>query len=267
MKRFIKYFLIFMVFLLILGVLGLWAARKGISPLVNHEVTGNGKVIVIVDTTSPMPVAAYLLRLSSGKFALIDAGMDSQAKSIRETLRENGSSESEVVAIFCTHSHGDHTGGISKFPNATIYIMAVPESLETTPSLSAWNKAQNAVSSSKEKQTHLDPKIIYRLHDGEIIKIGDDNIQAFSIPGHTPDSCAFLAFGVLFLGDAAAGQFNSKIGGPPPFVSVDRKLGQGSLKKIANRLDSSDFKIETLAFGHQGPIKGFAPLLNWAKSQ
>jgi len=80
--------------ILILAGVGSWLARKGISPLVNHAVIGNGKIIVVVDSTSPMPVAAYLLRLSNGKFVLIDAGMDPQAKSIRETLKENGSSDS-----------------------------------------------------------------------------------------------------------------------------------------------------------------------------
>lgn len=266
MKRLVKYSLVFMATLLLLGSVGLWLVRKGMSPLIHQEVIGNGRVVVAVDRTSPMPVASYLLRLRNGKFALVDAGMDSQANAIRETLKQNGASEADVVAVFCTHSHGDHTGGLSNFPGATIYSMGVPEKPGTDSALSPWNQAQKAVSSSPEKPAPLKVHATRRLADGEITALGEDTIQAFSIPGHTPDSGAFLAFGVLFLGDAAAGQFNGTLGGPPPFVSVDRKEGEASLKKLAHRLDSPAFHIETLAFGHQGPIHGFAALSNWAKA-
>jgi len=266
MRRFIKYSLILLGTLVVIAAIGSWAIRKGVSPLVNHEQIGHGKVIVVVDSTSPMSVASYLIKLDNGKLALIDAGMDPQASAIRETLKQNGYSESDVLAIFCTHSHDDHTGGASKFLNAIIYLMAPPPDLENTPSLSAWNKAQQAIPIDPSKPRTLDQKRITRIQDGETLEIGGNSIQAFSIPGHTPDSCAYLTFGVLFLGDSAAGQYNGTIGGPPPFVSVDRKLGQGSLKKLALRLEPSSSKIETLAFGHQGPVKGYAPLLSWAKS-
>lgn len=215
LKRFFKYAFALVAVLFILGAAGAWLALKGISPLVDRQVFGNGKV---------------------------------------------------VVAIFCTHSHDDHMGGTASFPNATIYLMEDSQVDENGPSTSNWNKEQRAVTSSKEKPGAASPNRIQGLRDGQTVSFGADRIQAFSVPGHTRDSAAFLAFGVLFLGDAAAGQYNGEIGGPPPFVSVDRAAGQVSLKNLAKRLASAGLTIQTLAFGHQGPVSGFEPLLRWAES-
>ena len=60
MKRFLKFVIISLGTLVILVAIGLWAIRKGVSPLVKFEQIGHGKVIVVVDATSPMSVASYL---------------------------------------------------------------------------------------------------------------------------------------------------------------------------------------------------------------
>ncbi|HLO65650.1 MAG TPA: MBL fold metallo-hydrolase [Holophaga sp.] len=241
MKRFLKYALITLLALAALAVAGPWLARKGMSPLVDGETLAGGRIVAAVDATSPMPVAAYVLRLGDGKFALVDTGMDPQAKAVRATLARLGATEADVEAVFVTHLHGDHTGGIASFPRAVRYRLEVPGA-----PVPAGSTAR-------------------RLRDGDTVTLGRDTLQAFAVPGHTPESGAYLIFGVLFLGDAAAGQYNGRIGGPPLFVSADRKRGQASLKALAARLQAPGIQVDALAFGHQGPLKGLAPLVAWAK--
>lgn len=235
------------ILILLLGYGAMRLAQKGISPLVEGQQMQGGAVTVVVDATSPSPVAAYLIRLADGGLALVDAGMDIQAKALVEALHRAGRSEADVTAIFLTHGHGDHAGGLQRFPQAQIYGLDLDPTLRPAGSLPAMGQR------------------LTRLHDGEIIRCGGTPVEAFALPGHTADSGAFLVHGVLFLGDSAAGQYNGKIGGAPPFLSIDRARSHRELANLARRLAPRRQDIAWLAFGHQGPLAGAAPLLTWAK--
>ena len=265
-KRILIVASILMTILVFLGFVGMWAIKKGLSPLVDGAQLQDGKVTVIVDNTSPMPVVAYLLKFNDGNLGLIDATMDPKAKAICSALRRMGRSVSDVKVIFCTHTHDDHTAGCNQFPNATIYAMKNPIQGKNPSNLSHWNRLQRALPSNDQDPAHPKNWDIRYLSDGQVLDFNGERIEAFALPGHTYDSCAYLAFGVLFMGDSAAGQYNGQIGSAPPFVSVDRNLNQRELKKLATRLQQRKREINYLAFGHQGPIKGLAPLLAWASS-
>ena len=251
--------------LVVLGFAGMWAVKKGMSPLVDGVQLRDGKVTVVVDNTSPMPVAAYLLRLNDGNLGLVDATMDPEAKAICAAIHRMGRSESDVKVIFCTHSHDDHKAGCQRFPDATIYIMKSSFQKKSQSSQSNWNRVQKIMPGENKNMAPKNGDVQY-LSDGQTLDFNGDKIQAFAVPGHTYDSSVYLGFGVLFMGDSAAGQYNGQIGSAPPFVSVDRKMNQRELKKLANRLQDRKNEIDFLTFGHQGPIKGLGPLLLWASS-
>ncbi len=261
--RILKWLLIVFVVLVALGWAGSWAVKKGQSPLVDGAQLQNGKVTVVVDGTSPMPVVAYLLQFKNGSLGLIDAGMDPEAKAVLAALRRMNRAERDVKVILFTHSHGDHTGGARRFPEAELYAMNPPGHMGTDQS--TWNRVQRALP-GEQQLSGSHPKAIRLLHDGEVLEVNGDRIEAFGVPGHTYDSSAYLAFGVLFLGDSAAGQYNGRIGSAPPFVSVDRKMNQRSLKRLAEKVRDRTGEVQYLAFGHQGPIQGLDPLLSWASS-
>lgn len=252
--------------LIVLGFVGMWAVKKGMSPLTDGVQLQGGRVTVVVDNTSPMPVAAYLLKLNNGNLGLIDAGMDPEAKAICSAIHRMGRSEPDVKVIFLTHSHDDHTAGCQKFPDAQIYALKPSIQGNNQSSLSDWNRVQRAILRKNQDSAPPKNKAIQYLSDGQVFDFNGDKIEAFALPGHTYDSSAYLVFGVLFMGDSAAGQYNSRIGSAPPFVSVDRNLNQRELKKLAARLQNRKSEIDYLTFGHQGPIKGLDSLLLWASS-
>jgi glyoxylase-like metal-dependent hydrolase (beta-lactamase superfamily II) len=78
----------------------------------------------------------YVLIQGPGGTALVDAGYDhkgygkeladlygvSNWRAPGEVLAECGVTPEDVTAIFVTHAHFDHLGGMDYFPNATVYI-------------------------------------------------------------------------------------------------------------------------------------------------
>jgi glyoxylase-like metal-dependent hydrolase (beta-lactamase superfamily II) len=265
MKRVLIVVSVVCVLLILLLTLGMWAVAKGMSPLVDGAQLQDGRVTVVVDKTSPMPVAAYILRFSDGSLGLVDATMDPDARALRAALRRLGKSESDVKVILCTHSHDDHTAGRKSFPAATTYLMKPPPEVRGDPGASGWNRVQEVLPKAAADSARRAGAVTY-LTDGERLDRDGDKIEAFAVPGHTYDSCAYLVFGVLFMGDSAAGQYDGKIGSAPPFVSVDREMNRRELKELAARLQGRKGEIDYLTFGHQGPIAGLEPLLAWAAS-
>ena len=105
------------------------------------------------------------------------------------------------------------------------------------------------------------------LSDLEEIVIGGTTVTVFAIPGHTLGSAAYLWHGGLVLGDSAAATSAGTLGGAPPVFSADRDQARQSLIRLARQIESSDnYRVDTLAFGHQGPLQGLKPLQDWANA-
>jgi glyoxylase-like metal-dependent hydrolase (beta-lactamase superfamily II) len=70
-----------------------------------------GKVTLVVDRMGPVRIGAYIVELAEGGFALVDAGMDPEAKAVLAALNKRGAHAGDVRAVFVTHAHDDHFGG------------------------------------------------------------------------------------------------------------------------------------------------------------
>jgi len=213
-----------------------------------------GKVRLAVDRFS----AAYVIELSDGNVALIDAGMDASAEAIRNVLRQQGRSPEQVRAIFATHGHGDHIGGVLAFPRAEFYV------LEPDADLAEGRRVSQNMLGTFRSPAPTGVIVTRKLKDGEKITVGGTEFEVFAIPGHTLGSAAFLVHKVLFLGDSAAGRRDGRIEPAPPVFSADREQNQASLRKLALRLVNRQGDVQALAFGHQGPLRGLNPLLEWS---
>ena len=264
MKRLVKHLLIALGVFIVLGALAVWIISRGALPLQDGAQLADGAVIVVVDkSTGPVEAAAYLFRLRYGGFGLIDATMDPEARAIRAALAGLGKTSDDVHAILFTHGHGDHTLGAQAFPHADLYALKPDPDIAAD---SSWGRLQRMLSGPrKPRRTGLSIK--RRLSDGEQLDLHGTTVEVFALPGHTRDSAVFLVHGVLFLGDSAAAHSRGGITSAPPIFSVDRERNQQELKVLAHRLKGRSDKIRHMAFGHQCPLEGLDPLLEWASGR
>lgn len=216
----------------------------GGAPMKSGAAYADGRVALVVDRMGPVRIAAYVVALADGGFALVDAGMDPEARAVRAQLSARGAQPGDVRAVFITHAHDDHAGGVRAFPNAKVLAMK--------PAAAALERGGIAA---------------HALADGESVRVAGTTFEAFAVPGHTRGSAAYLAHGVLFLGDAAASISGTALGPNDHGYTANADLNRRSLRALAERLRPRAADIGLLAFGHQGPLEGLAPLLDWAAGE
>lgn len=198
-------------------------------------------------------VQAFILPAGDGGAVLIDCGPDPEAKAIKAQLARAGLT---VRAVFLTHGHGDHVSGCAAFPGAELYAMGADKAI-----LEGTEAPKGPFTRFGKNDPTKVAKLSRALADGAVEVLGSLKIKAYAIPGHTAGSAAFLANGVLFLGDAVAGQEDGKVRGPPWLFSDDAPQGAASVRALAKRLAADGERVKTLAFAHSGAFEGLDPLL------
>jgi glyoxylase-like metal-dependent hydrolase (beta-lactamase superfamily II) len=111
-----------------------------------------------------------------------------------------------VEALFFTHGHWDHVVGHGMFPCVPVYASSVlaryiSEGGELVAKAMA--KAQEFDSRWYVERPwgYVWPADLRGLDDGDRFSIGDLDVEAFLIPGHTPNGMAIRAESWLLVGD------------------------------------------------------------------
>ncbi|HLK38759.1 MAG TPA: MBL fold metallo-hydrolase [Polyangiaceae bacterium] len=235
MKRALKWVGIVVALLVVLAGMVWYFAFGNNKPIVE------GNVVDGVQTVKDGFVNVFLVDAGPGKVALVDAGNDKSGEALLAALAARNLTASSVAAIFLTHGHGDHTAGCKLFPGADVYAMEADVPL-----------VGNAA------------KIAHPLHDGEVVTVGDLRVEAFSVPGHTPGSAAYLARGVLFFGDSAGASKTGTLMKAVRLFSKDSAQNVASLTALAGRLAPRQGEIKAMAFGHTGSLVGLDALTAFA---
>ena len=159
----------------------------------------------------------YLIVDDGGNGAIVDpAHVD---KEILELIESTCSS---LVAILITHKHKSHTAGLGtlmKIYNPTIYAFG----------------------------TEVNSYRAQPFADGETKRIGEMDVKAIHVPGHSLDSLAFLIDSALFTGDTL---FRGSVGRCD--LGGDEKELRSSLTRLLETIDD-DVRILP---GH-GPMSSF----------
>jgi len=138
-----------------------------------------------------------------------------------------GLAVAQVVGVFLTHSHWDHSGGISLFSHAEVFAGA------------------NAAIRKGARRSWT------KMKDGQSANIAGLNVRTIETPGHTPDSVSYAVDDrFLFTGDALR-----LCGGKVmPFPAIFNKDGQ-ALKNSIGKLAQTGGEFDRLLTAHSGGAK------------
>lgn len=139
---------------------------------------------------------AYLVAFDDGRGFLVDAPPDPD-----EIGEHIARLDVAVVGILLTHGHVDHTGGAGKIAagsGAITYAHPDDEFLTMHPSEQLRRMFGMVPPGSYEL-----PDRIEDLRDGQVLALGDADLEVRHTPGHTPGHCCFYweSEGTMFTGD------------------------------------------------------------------
>jgi len=129
---------------------------------------------------------------------------------VAEQMEKLGINPNNVAAVFLTHTDLDHVGALSLFDKAKLYMSKEEEQM---------------INGRKSKFLWFGnslPRTDYiLLDDRETVKIGNLEIEAILVPGHTSGMTAYLVNNkYLFTGDIASLK-NRKIAPIPAFFDMN----------------------------------------------
>lgn len=155
--------------------------------------------------------------VGEGPYLLIDSGYKEGTEKVLAWLEENTGGALDTFLL--THHHHDHLGGAEAVAAATgARVYAHPVEIELM----------------KERAPGLNP---LPLEDGEIVRVGDIELEAFLTPGHSPGHLAFWwrERGVLFGGDNVLMPNSTWVG--PPRGNLNEYLRTlGKIRDLAPRV-------------------------------
>jgi N-acyl homoserine lactone hydrolase len=103
-------------------------------------------------------------------------------KTITGQLVELGLKTSDITYVALSHTHGDHIGNVSLFPDSTILMQRVEYAWISSPD-GANDNVNQLKALARKLMGH--PKQL-KLLDGDTDLFGDGSVTLISTPGHTP---------------------------------------------------------------------------------
>jgi N-acyl homoserine lactone hydrolase len=147
-----------------------------------------------------------------------------RTQTLAASLAALGVKPADVRYVALSHTHPDHTGNVSEFPDATIIIQKAEWEYGLKLPLKPF---------SSEQKTEL--------LEGDKDLFGDGSVTALSTPGHTPGHQSLLVHlertgYVVLSGDVAHFQSNWDNRRVPDF-NADQAQSKASMEKIAHILE------------------------------
>ena len=163
----------------------------------------------------------------AGGVVLVDTCTPGSSEAIGEALARVGAAWSDVTDIVLTHSHFDHTGGLS-------------ESAELASGATVWAGAEDA----PEIPT-IGGRAVRSLAEGDLV----GELRVLHTPGHTPGHVSLLheASSLLLIGDLVGSMDGALSFGPSAFTA-DSALSRQSLRRMV------DLQTDRVLFSHGGEV-------------
>jgi len=210
---------------------------------------------------APRVIASFLLETSNGP-VLLETGPESRFSWLLDGLNKLGYSARDLKHVFVTHIHLDHAGAAWRFAElgATIYVhpKGAPHLIDPGK---LWASATRIYGDQMEglwgQMGYVPEDQVQILQDGNIVTLGDIDIQAIETPGHANHHQAFKIGKTLIAGDVAG----VRIGRgpvlppcPPPEINVE--VWRESIARLRS------LGLEKLYLTHFGGVTDVAAHLN-----
>jgi metallo-beta-lactamase class B len=127
-------------------------------------------------------ISAILITGKNGHI-LIDGGTEKGADLIAQNIQDLGFRLRDVKILLTSHEHFDHVGGIARLQQLT--------GAELITSTAAAGVLNSGVAGTGDPQQGMSPPfpaahVDRVVHDGEMVRLGDNVLIAAATPGHTP---------------------------------------------------------------------------------
>lgn len=192
--------------------------------------------------------SAIFLHRVEGGIVLIDLGWWGADEALADGLKQLGARTDDVIAVFLTHSHRDHIGAWRSVRHAPFYV-AAPEAelLFGRESHGGWvpSLAEKIKGSDLPSPDEVE---VHAFSSDTVFVFGRDTLRAFTVPGHTAGSAAYVYDGILFAGDAIGRTWISGFRPALGRYSVDEAEARRSLESLRERI--APFRVSLMCTSH-----------------
>ena len=222
---------------LVLAFAGMMLKMKsemsGFAPLETGRVVDD--IFVVKDD-----FANVFIIQDSAQYIVIDCAKNQAT--VAEQMKKLGINPDDVVAVFLTHTDGDHVGALGLFGKAKLYMSKEEvQMINGTKSKFLW--FGNSISRTD----------FILLEDRQTVQIGNLMIEGILVPGHTTGMMAYLLNDrYLFTGDIASLK-DGKIAPIPTFFDMDTEQAAVS-REIIRHVPSAGY-LFTAHWGYTDDYK------------
>ena len=213
----------------VLAVVGV-VVGSGCSRLPIEDGRKVGPLVQVKDSFT----SCFLLEYAPQQVAFFDACFNDAGRAARTALEDRGLDADAVGAVFLSHGHSDHLGGLGLFDQASVYALEAERDLIRD---AGWS-------------------MNVALQDGDTVTLGAYEVHVYAVTGHTAGSAVYEVEGVLLMGDTVIAQKDGSLAPPPERYSDDPKENDESVRALAVRLEEAGVQIDWVAPSHSGPVQG-----------
>jgi N-acyl homoserine lactone hydrolase len=164
-------------------------------------------------------------------------------KTLTDQLATIGLKPIDITYVALSHTHGDHIGNVSLFPNSIVLIQRAEYEWISSPDGPNDNVNQLKALARKLLGT---PKHL-RLLDGDTDIFGDGSVTLVSTPGHTPGSQSLLVHlknsGFIILSGDVVHLDDNFTKNTVPSLNTDKAASIVSMERIRRMIDTYKAKL------------------------
>ncbi|MEP7345297.1 MAG: MBL fold metallo-hydrolase, partial [Gemmatimonadaceae bacterium] len=181
---------------------------------------------------------------------VIDLGWTGADRGLRAVLERVGATPADVRWAFVTHAHRDHVAGWKSVRQATFVLGKDEVPFFTgTAGFRGFIPRIGDKLLPYERPKEGEIKVLQLSRDTTFV-LGRDTLRAYSVPGHTPGSTAYLFRETLFVGDAANWRAIRGFRGARSEYSDSVEQSRASMASLIHRLDLAGVSWRVLCTSH-----------------